>query len=112
MTLILFNLQTKKLILRACVRAGENLTSSLPQGGVAFFLVTDTSWRNFDELFGENTDTRKVRTVLSSSPKQGTISKLFASTNHFSQHEVQAPFLKQKAWWTFFSNVPAIYNYQ
>jgi len=95
--LILFNPQTNKLILRACVRAGEKLTSKLPQGEMAFLIATGPSWRGFDELFGENTDTRKARTVLSSSPKQGTILKFNASTSLLFQHGAQSPLPEAKA---------------
>lgn len=84
--LILLNPQSKKLILRACVRSREKLTSMLPQGEMAFFMVTGSSWGGFDELFGENTDTRKARTVLSASPKQGTVPKFITSTSLLFQH--------------------------
>ncbi len=95
--LILFNPQSKKLILRACVRSGEKLTSMLPQGEMAFFIVTGPSWGGFDKLFGKNTDSRKARTVLSSSPKQGTVPKFLASTSLLFQHGAQSSFSETKA---------------
>ena len=95
--LILFNPQSKKLILRACVRSGEKLTSMLPQGEMAFFIVTGPSWGGFDELFGENTDTRKARTVLSSSLKQGTGPKFLTSTSLLFQHGVPSSLSETKA---------------
>jgi hypothetical protein len=95
--LILFNPQTNKLVMRACVRSGEKLTSMLPQGEMAFFMVTGPSWGGFDELFGEHTDTRKVRTVLSSSPKQGTTPNFIASTSLLLQHGVPSSLSETKA---------------
>jgi len=95
--LILFNPQSKKLILRACVRSGEKLTSMLPQGEMAFFIVTGPSWGGFDELFGENTDTRKARTVLSSSLKQGNVPMFLTSTSLLFQHGVPSSLSETKA---------------
>ena len=77
--LVLFDPHSDKLILRACVCAGEKLTSKLPQGEMAFLIATGSSWRGFGELFGKNTDARKAKTVLSSSPEQGTFPKVTAS---------------------------------
>ena len=95
--LILFSPQTNKLILRACVRSGEKLTSMLPQGEMVFFIVTGPSWRGFGELFGENTDTRKARTVLNSSFKQGTVPKFLTSTSLLFQHGVPSSLSETKA---------------
>lgn len=95
--LILFNPQSRKLILRACVRSGEKLTGMLPQGEMAFFMVTGPSWGGFDDLFGKNTDTRKARAVLSSSPKQGTVPKFLTSTSLLFQHGAPSSLSETKA---------------
>ena len=95
--LVLFDPHSDKLILRACVRAGEKLTSKLPQGEMAFLIVTGSSWRGFDELFGKNTDARKAKTVLSSSPEQGTFPKFTASTSLLFQHGARSTWPETKA---------------
>ena len=95
--LILSDPQSKKLILRACVRSGEKLTCMLPQGEMALLMVTGLSWGGFDKLFGKNTDTRKAKAVLNSSPEQGTIRKFRASTSLLFQHGVPNSLPETKA---------------
>jgi hypothetical protein len=64
---------------------------------MAFFMVTGPSWGGFDDLFGENTDTRKARTVLSSSPKQGTVPKFLTSASLLFQHGAPSSLSETKA---------------
>ena len=96
--LLFFNNQTKALTLRACVRANERLTTTLPRVDLGFLIVTGREWHGYKELFGPQSLARKALMTLSSQVQTGSVSTVRGTSGSFLHKSVSSPIAEAKAW--------------
>ncbi|UTF50635.1 NERD domain-containing protein [Desulfomicrobium sp. ZS1] len=96
--LLFFDNKAKTLALRACVRANEKLTTTLPRSDLGYIIVTGPAWQGYDELFGPGSEAKKALIALSSQTKAGNVTSIQATSSMFVQKGVQSPLTETKAW--------------
>jgi hypothetical protein len=96
--LLFFDNKAKTLALRACVRANEKLTTTLPRVDLGYVIVTGHVWQGYEELFGPQSEAKKALITLSSQTKTGNVTPIRASSSMFVQKGVQSPLPETKAW--------------
>lgn len=96
--LLFFDNKAKTLALRACVRANEKLTTTLPRTDLGYIIVTGPAWQGYDELFGLGSEAKKALITLSSQSKAGNVAPIRATSSMFVQKGAQSPLPETKAW--------------
>ena len=96
--LLFFDNKAKTLALRACVRANEKLTTTLPRVDLGYVIVTGHAWQGYDNLFGLQSESKKALITLSSQTKAGNVTSIRATSSMFVQKGVQSPLPETKAW--------------
>jgi hypothetical protein len=96
--LLFFDNKAKTLALRACVRANEKLTTTLPRTDLGYIIVTGPAWQGYDELFGPGSEAKKALITLSSQTKAGNVAPIRATSSMFIQKGSQSPLPETKAW--------------
>lgn len=96
--LLFFDTKAKTLALRACVRANEKLTTTLPRVDLGYIIVTGQVWQGYEELFGPGSETKKAHIPLSSRTKAGSVSPIRATSSMYVQKGAQSPLPETKAW--------------
>ena len=96
--LLFFNTKAKTLALRACVRANEKLTTTLPRVDLGYIIVTGQAWQGYEDLFGPQSETKKALIPLSSQAKTGNVTAIQATSNMFLQKGVPSPLSETKIW--------------
>ena len=71
--LLFFDRDAKQLVLRACVRAHEKLTTRLPSVNLGCVMTTGPSWHGFEHHFGHEAEIRKTGMSLKSQTQQGKV---------------------------------------
>jgi len=57
--LLFFDSKAKTLALRACVRANEKLTTTLPRVDLGYVIISGPAWNGYEELFGPQSEAKK-----------------------------------------------------
>ena len=96
--LLFFDNKAKTLALRACVRANEKLTTTLPRTDLGYVIVTGPAWQGYEELFGPQSQTKKALITLSSQTKTGNVTSIRATSSMFVEKGAQSPLPETKAW--------------
>ena len=96
--LLFFDNKAKTLALRACVRANEKLTTTLPRTDLGYIIVTGEAWQGYEDLFGPSSETKKALITLSSQTKAGNVTPIQATSSMFVQKGVQSPLPETKTW--------------
>ncbi|MBE1426516.1 hypothetical protein H4684_003182 [Desulfomicrobium macestii] len=96
--LLFFDNKAKTLALRACVRAYEKLTTTLPRVDLGYVIVTGQVWQGYEDLFGPASEAKKALITLSSQTKAGNVTSIRATSSMFVQKGVQSPLPETKAW--------------
>ncbi|NCC04631.1 MAG: NERD domain-containing protein [Proteobacteria bacterium] len=96
--LLFFDTKAKTLALRACVRANEKLTTTLPRTDLGYIIVTGPAWQGYEDLFGPTSEAKKALITLSSQTKTGNVAPIRATSSMFVQKGVQSPLPETKAW--------------
>lgn len=96
--LLFFDNKAKTLALRACVRANEKLTTTLPRVDLSYVIVTGPAWQGYEELFGRQSEAKKALITLSSQTKTGNVASIRATSNMLVQKGAQSPLPETKAW--------------
>ncbi len=96
--LLFFDNKAKTLALRACVRANEKLTTTLPRVDLGYVIVTGQAWQGYEDLFGPASESKKALITLSSQTKAGNVTSIRATSSMFVQKGVQSPLPETKAW--------------
>lgn len=96
--LLFFDNKAKTLALRACVRANEKLTTTLPRVDLGYIIVTGPAWQGYEDLFGPSSEAKKALIPLSSQTKAGNVTPIQATSSMFVQKGVQSPLPETKAW--------------
>ena len=96
--LLFFDNKAKTLALRACVRANEKLTTTLPRVDLGYIIVTGPGWQGYDELFGPQSEAKKALITLSSQAKAGNVAPIRASSSMFVQKGAPSSLPEAKAW--------------
>jgi hypothetical protein len=96
--LLFFNNKAKTLALRACVRANEKLTTTLPRVDLGYVIVTGPAWQGYENLFGPQSESKKALITLSSQTKAGNVTSIRATSSMFVQRGAQSPLSEAKAW--------------
>jgi len=96
--LLFFDNKAKTLALRACVRANEKLTTTLPRVDLGYVIVTGPAWQGYEDLFGPASESKKALITLSSQMKAGNVTSIRATSSMFVQKGVQSPLPEAKAW--------------
>jgi hypothetical protein len=96
--LLFFDTKAKTLALRACVRANEKLTTTLPRVDLGYIIVTGPGWQGYDELFGPQSEAKKALIALSSQAKGGNVAPIRASSSMFVQKGAPSSLPEAKAW--------------
>jgi hypothetical protein len=94
--LLFFNTKAKTLALRACIRANEKLTTTLPRVDLGYVIVTGPAWKGYEELFGPHSESKKALITLSSQTKAGNVSPIRATSSLFFQKGAPSPLSKTK----------------
>jgi len=84
--LLFFDNKAKTLALRACVRANEKLTTTLPRTDLGYIIVTGPVWQGYEKLFGPQSEAKKALITLSSQTKTGNVTSIRATSNLFLQN--------------------------
>ena len=96
--LLFFDNKAKTLALRACVRANEKLTTTLPRTDLGYIIVTGPAWQGYEELFGPQSEANKALMTLSSQTKTGNITAIRATSSLFFQKGIPSPLPEARAW--------------
>jgi len=96
--LLFFDNKAKTLALRACVRANEKLTTTLPRVDLGYVIVTGQTWQGYEGLFGRQSESKKALITLSSQTKTGNVTSIRATSSMFIQKGVQSPLPEAKTW--------------
>jgi hypothetical protein len=96
--LLFFDNKAKTLALRACVRANEKLTTTLPRTDLGYVIVTGPAWQGYEELFGPQSESKKALITLSSQTKTGNVTPIQATSSMFLQKGAQSPLPETRAW--------------
>ncbi|MBV1749293.1 MAG: NERD domain-containing protein [Desulfomicrobium sp.] len=96
--LLFFDNKAKTLALRACVRANEKLTATLPLVDLGYVIVTGPVWQGYEDLFGPASESKKALITLSSQTKAGNVTSIQATSSMFVQKGAQSPLPETKAW--------------
>lgn len=96
--LLFFDNKAKTLALRACVRANEKLTTTLPRTDLGYVIVTGPTWQGYEDLFGPQSEAKKALITLSSQTKAGNVTSIHATSSMFVQKGAQSPLPETKAW--------------
>jgi hypothetical protein len=96
--LLFFDTKAKTLALRACVRANEKLTTTLPRTDLGYIIVTGPIWQGYEDLFGSQSEAKKALITLSSQTKTGNVAPIRATSSMFVQKGAQSPLPETKAW--------------
>lgn len=96
--LLFFDNKAKTLALRACVRANEKLTTTLPRVDLGYIIVTGQTWQGYEDLFGPASEVKKALITLSSQTKTGNVTPIRATSSMFVQKGGQSPLPETKAW--------------
>lgn len=96
--LLFFDNKAKTLALRACVRANEKLTTTLPRVDLGYIIVTGPAWQGYEDLFGPASEAKKALITLSSQTKAGNVTSIRATSSIFVQKGIQSPLPEAKAW--------------
>lgn len=96
--LLFVDTKAKTLALRACVRANEKLTTTLPRADLGYIIVTGQAWQGYEDLFGPQTETKKALIPLSSQAKTGNVTAIQATSNMFLQKGGASSLLEAKTW--------------
>ncbi|MBE1424855.1 hypothetical protein H4684_001494 [Desulfomicrobium macestii] len=96
--LLFFDTNAKTLALRACVRANEKLTTTLPRTDLGYIIVTGPAWQGYEDLFGPGSEAKKALITLSSITKAGNVAPIRATSSMFVQKGAQSPLPETKAW--------------
>ena len=96
--LLFFDNKAKTLALRACVRANEKLTVTLPLVDLGYVIVTGPVWQGYEDLFGPASESKKALITLSSQTKAGNVTSIQATSSMFVQKGTQSPLPETKAW--------------
>jgi hypothetical protein len=96
--LLFFDNKAKTLALRACVRANEKLTTTLPRVDLGYVIVSGQTWQGYEDLFGPASESKKALMTLSSQTKAGNVTSIRATSSMFVQKGVQSPLPETKAW--------------
>jgi hypothetical protein len=96
--LLFFDTKAKTLALRACVRANEKLTTTLPRTDLGYIIVTGPAWQGYEDLFGPTSEAKKALIALSSQTKTGNVAPIRATSSMFVQKGAQSPLPETKAW--------------
>ncbi|NCD42113.1 MAG: NERD domain-containing protein [Bacteroidia bacterium] len=96
--LLFFDTKAKTLALRACVRANEKLTTTLPRVDLGYVIVTGPVWQGYEDLFGPVSESKKALIALSSQTKAGNVTSIQATSSMFVQKGAQSPLPEAKAW--------------
>jgi hypothetical protein len=95
--LLFFDTKAKTLALRACVRANEKLTTTLPRVDLGYVIVTGPAWQGYEELFGPSSEAKKALITLSSQMKAGNVAPIRATSSMFVQRGAKSPLPETKA---------------
>ncbi|WP_161949153.1 nuclease-related domain-containing protein [Desulfomicrobium norvegicum] len=96
--LLFFDNKAKTLALRACVRANEKLTTTLPLVDLGYVIVTGPVWQGYEDLFGPASEAKKALITLSSQMKTGNVTSIQATSSMFLQKGGPSPLAEAKAW--------------
>jgi hypothetical protein len=96
--LLFFDNKAKTLALRACVRANEKLTTTLPRTDLGYVIVTGQAWQGYEDLFGPHSESKKALITLSSQTKAGNVTSIRTTSSMFVQKGVPSPLPEAKAW--------------
>lgn len=96
--LLFFETNANTLALRACVRANEKLTTTLPRVDLGYLIISGPVWTGYDELFGPQSEAKKALMALSSQTKTGNVTTIRATSSQFFQKEVSSPLSDARAW--------------
>lgn len=96
--LLFFDNKAKTLALRACVRANEKLTATLPRVDLGYVIVTGPVWQGYEDLFGPASESKKALITLSSQTKAGNVTSIQATSSMFVQKGGPSPLAEAKAW--------------
>ena len=96
--LLFFDTKAKTLALRACVRANDKLTTTLPRVDLGCVIVTGPAWQGTEELFGPATEAKKVLITLNSRIKMNNVATNRATSSMFVQRGFPSPLPETKAW--------------
>ncbi|ACU89428.1 NERD domain protein [Desulfomicrobium baculatum DSM 4028] len=96
--LLFFDNKAKTLALRACVRANEKLTTTLPRVDLGYVIVTGEAWQGYEDLFGPASESKKALITLSSQTKTGNVTSIQATSSMFLQKGGPSPITEAKAW--------------
>lgn len=96
--LLFFDNKAKTLAVRACVRANEKLTTTLPRVDLGYVIVTGPIWQGYEDLFGLASESKKALITLSSQTKAGNVTSIRATSSMFVQKGVESPLHETKAW--------------
>jgi hypothetical protein len=96
--LLFFDNKAKALALRACVRANEKLTTTLPRTDLGYVIVTGPVWQGYEDLFGPASESKKALITLSSQSKTGNVTPIQATSSMFLQKGGPSPLAEAKAW--------------
>ncbi len=96
--LLFFDNKAKTLALRACVRANEKLSTTLPRVDLGYVIVTGQVWQGYEDLFGPGSEAKKALIALSSQTKAGNVTSIQATSSMFVQKGAQSPLPEAKAW--------------
>jgi len=96
--LLFFDTKAKTLALRACIRANEKLTTTLPRVDLGYIIVTGHAWQGYENLFGPQSEAKKALITLSSQTKAGNVTPIRATSSMFVQKGAQSPLPETKAW--------------
>ena len=94
--LLFFDTKAKTLALRACVRANDKLTTTLPRVDLGCIIVTGPIWHGYEELFGQQSEAKKTLIALSSQNKAGNVTPIRATSSMFVQRGAQSPLPETK----------------
>jgi len=96
--LLFFDNKAKTLALRACVRANEKLTTTLPRVDLGYVIVTGPVWQGYEELFGPQSEAKKALITLSSQTKTGNVTSIRATSNLFLQNGTPSAQAEVRSW--------------
>lgn len=96
--LLFFDTKAKTLALRACVRANEKLTTTLPRVDLGYIIVTGQTWQGYDDLFGPASEAKKALITLSSQTKTGNVTSIRATSNLFLQNGTPSAQAEVRSW--------------
>jgi hypothetical protein len=96
--LLFFDTKAKTLALRACIRANEKLTTTLPRVDLGYIIVTGPVWQGYEELFGPKSEARKALITLNLNTKADNVAPIRATSSIFVQKGAQSPLPETKAW--------------